>query len=75
MNKMVSIVWNDAQSIDAWTGIDDICGSLAEIHTLGFLIKKTRWSLTVALNHDISNDAYSCMIIIPKKWIKEIKEL
>lgn len=76
MKKLVYIEWLDAQSTDDWTGVDDIkADELATIHTYGQLIKKTKKSVTVALNHDVTNNNYSCFIAIPLGWIKKYKEV
>ncbi len=73
--KQVKIKWSDAQSIDEWTHSAELCGSLAIVNTMGFLVKSTKHSYTVALNYDETNDNYSCFIMIPKKSVKEFRLL
>ena len=64
------VIWNDAVSFDDWTDITEISTELAEIHTVGFLVSETQEVLSMALNYDKDNEGVSCMINIPKKWIK-----
>ena len=72
-SKYVKIHWRDAVSVDEWTSAADIVSESALIETLGILINETEEIITVALNHDQSNDSYSCFINIPKGWIVQRK--
>ena len=69
------IEWIDSVSDDAWRfeeGIDNKC---EEVETIGFLVKEDEKCVTIALNHGKTNDAYSCMITIPKCCIILIKPM
>lgn len=67
--KIVAIKWKDAQSVDDWTDSSAVCGELASITTVGVLVKTTKEAYSVALNYDLTNDKYSCIINIPKTWV------
>ena len=73
----VIIKWQDAESCDAWKGIEEVSSEykLAEIYTLGWLIKETKTLITVALSYDTDNDRVSSTITIPKKWTTEVRKL
>ncbi len=73
--KFVYIKWYDAQSVDSWTIESEVTPSLAEIVSVGILVKKTKDIVTVAVNKDTTNNAYSCIMNIPSKWISEYKLL
>jgi hypothetical protein len=73
--KIMKVVWFDAQSLDAWTAYEDTPSDLAEVISVGMLIKQTQKSITLALNNEITNGNYSCIMIIPRGWIKEFVEL
>lgn len=69
MNIML-IEWVDAESIDAWTEIDNLSQTLPTIKTVGFIVKQTKDLLTIALNYDADNQSVSCVMKIPNQWIK-----
>ncbi len=71
--KFVRIEWEDAVSIDAWTERSEIIPALHLIETVGILVDETDDVVTVALNHDASGDSFSCIINIPKPWIRSRK--
>jgi hypothetical protein len=71
--KFLKVHWHDAQSVDGWTFKSDIEPSLAMVVTLGHLVKEDVDTVVIALNHDETNDSYSCFINIPKKWIVQRK--
>ena len=73
--KIVYVIWQDAVSVDAWTEDYEIQPQLSEIHTCGILIKENKTTIVVGLNHDISENQYSCFMHIPKKWVVSIKHL
>lgn len=68
--KIVYVVWFDAVSVDDWTDVSEIRPELAEIHSAGLLVGETKDILSLAVNKDITNDKVSCIMNIPKKWIK-----
>ena len=68
------VKWVDAESIDEWTSQSDIDHDLPMIESVGFLVKKTKALVTLALNYDTANDSFSCIMKIPTGMIqKEIK--
>jgi hypothetical protein len=72
-NKIVLIEWIDAESEDSWTFSPDIDHGCALIKSVGWLINESKKTVTLALNHDTKNSAYSCIIKIPKGMIKSKK--
>lgn len=72
-NKIVLIEWIDAESIDEWTYSPDIDHGCALIKTVGWLLKESKKSVTIALNHDTKNESWSCLIKIPTGMIKSKK--
>lgn len=68
--KIIYIEWNDAVSADGWSDTSEIEPELALIVTVGILIKETDDIITVGLNQDITNEKHSCIMHIPKPWIK-----
>lgn len=73
--KLIYVIWNDAVSVDAWTDISEITPELAEIHSVGFLVCENKEVLTIALNVDTTNLSASCIMNIPKKWIRFRKNI
>lgn len=73
----VVVKWQDAESCDDWKGVEEVSDDykLADIYTLGFLIKETKNHIIVGLSCDIDNDRVSSTITIPKKWCCEIRKL
>ncbi len=68
--KIIYIEWNDAVSLDYWIDTSEIKPELALIISVGMLVMENKEIITIALNHDISNSKHSCIINIPKAWIK-----
>lgn len=68
--KIIYIEWNDAVSQDSWSDTKEIVPELALIVSVGILIKETEDIVTVALNQDVTNEKHSCIMHIPKAWIK-----
>lgn len=74
--KPVFVIWEDAFSIDEWTTREELLhGSSALVHTCGFLIEDNEHQVIVTLNHDISNDNVSCVMVIPKDMVRAIISL
>lgn len=71
--KYVYIEWNDAVSHDDWISEDSLDEGLPLIKTVGIYIKKNKDCYLVALNYDTTNKNYSCIINIPKAWVKTIR--
>jgi len=67
------VIWNDAYSEDDWTDESEVEKDQGVIvHSAGFLIKKTKTHIILALNHDVTNEKVSCTIYIPTKMVKKI---
>lgn len=69
------VEWIDAESIDEWTFNADVDHSIAPVKSIGWLIFESHESVTLALNWDTKNEAYSCMMKIPRGMIVKIKKL
>lgn len=67
--ELIAVTWKDACSHDPWTHVDEISSELSIIFTVGMLVKETDETITIALNHDVSSDSFSCFIHIPQAWI------
>lgn len=63
------VLWKDAVSEDAWKNVDEIHSHYHLIETVGFVVKESDEVLTIALNHDIESDNFSCTIHIPQAMI------
>lgn len=74
-HKIVLIEWNDAESIDAWTFENELDHEIAPAESVGWLLNESNESVTLALNHDIKNGSYSCIMKIPKGMIVSRKIL
>jgi len=75
--KAVRIIWHDSFSIDAWTPKELVIIETTEnmeCQTIGFLLKRTRESITVC--HTINTEGSVCGVIqIPRKCIVKIEYL
>jgi hypothetical protein len=72
----VFVIWEDAHSIDHWTDVSDIPDEKPTyIYSAGFLIEDRDDRLTLALNHDLTNDSISCVMVIPKDMVRAIVSL
>lgn len=69
--KVVLVEWQDAESFDPWIAIDEAPQELTVIKSVGFLIRETKDILTLALNHDVEGEEISCVMNIPRAWIKK----
>lgn len=67
--KLIFVKWIDAMSVDAWTPREDLKPELGEIHSVGIIVAEDSKTLTLALNFDITNDSFSCVMNIPKRCI------
>lgn len=63
------VLWQDAVSEDAWKHRSDISPHYHKIQSIGVLIAETDQVLTLGLNHDLTEDNFSCFIHIPKVMI------
>jgi len=74
-HPIVLVEWVDAESIDAWTSLDDVDHDIAPCLSVGFMVSKTKASVTLVLNHDQKNDNASCIMKIPTGMIVRMKIL
>jgi hypothetical protein len=68
-SAIVIVRWVDAHVDGSWEQETD--GKLADVTTVGFLVKETDESLVIAST--VSPPMHNCRITIPKAWIKERK--
>lgn len=72
----VFVIWDDAFSIDEWSSLQELKeakGTL--VHSVGFLVQRTEEYVVLALNHDTSNEAFSCIMYIPTNMVKAVVPL
>lgn len=74
-HPIVQIVWTDAESIDSWTEGHALDHKITEVYSVGYLINSDKEAVTLALNHDVKNDSYSCIMKIPMGMITQKKTL
>ena len=72
---VVHIRWVDPTSQDAWEDIKDFKEEAHVIDTVGFFLKETDSTLSLALNIDVEREGCSCVMSIPKVCIKKRKVL
>jgi len=75
MVEMVYVEWEDAQSIDDWTQIEDLSADLALVKTLGYLLKRTAKSIVVSVAWTPETKQSCCNLVIPKGCILKIKHV
>jgi hypothetical protein len=62
----VTVEWYDAVSEDAWKSVADL-PQLAKVQTTGFLVKKTKQTITICGSYH-GLEVGDC-ITIPRPWI------
>jgi len=65
------VQWIDAVSYDPWIHKDQIKGVPHVIESVGHFISENKEVLTIALNHDIEENNYSCIMHIPQAMIRK----
>lgn len=73
--KMVKVIWWDACSDDAWIRLIDVISHLTKITTVGYLIHKDKYVVTIARDFDLINIGFSGLIHIPVSGIVKISKL
>ena len=63
------IIWKDAASVDAWVNSEEITPSHHLIQTAGMLITEDSETVVIGLNHDLTENNWSCFMHIPKSLI------
>ena len=68
---LIEVKWQDHCSLDAWTNIDGIDSemSIAEVVTVGFLVKETKTALYVSSSIDNANRNICQTMCIIKKVV------
>lgn len=64
---LVWIEWADAQSVDAWSGVDALTQGSRSCVTVGFLVKETEHELYVSGTS--GGDEFCCTMIIPQSCV------
>lgn len=68
--------WLDACSLDDWAHESEMDLTAAVVHSAGIVISYDRKNgLRLALNHDTSNDNYSCSMLIPYGMIQTLRKI
>jgi len=72
--KSVQVTWTDSTSIDPWTDIEEIHTEPNIITSFGILVTSNSKCLVLALNMDVKEESVSCIMIIPRVNIIEIRQ-
>jgi hypothetical protein len=69
------VEWYDACSQDEWKESGEIDLSPEPVVSAGIVFEHNEEKITLALNHDCSNDSYSCLITIPIGMVSSIRKI
>lgn len=69
------VEWVDACSQDEWKPSSEIDLAPEYIVSCGIVFEHTDEKITLALNHDPTNDSFSCLMTIPTGMIVKLKEI
>lgn len=72
--KIVAVVWLDAIANAGWTEHDE-APEAVEIHSVGFLVKKTRTSVTLATSVGRCDSEHNATITIPRGMIQRMTDI
>ncbi len=72
MYSIARIVWLDAQGEDGWKSLQEVKDGphLAQIDSVGFVIREDDTSITLALAIDTTNENSGAYMTIPKSCIQ-----
>lgn len=75
--RMIYVEWYDptSETDNSWTPVSACVGHLAVCRSLGFLIKETELTITVAGHVDDDGSDFSGEINIPKACIISIRDI
>lgn len=68
--KIVAITWIDSHAYHGWQSLLEINEINEMCYTIGFLVKETSKSTTVASSYDPENNNFNGVISIPREAIK-----
>lgn len=72
----VVVEWKDAVSLDDWTNRAELDLPPADCLSVGIVVDwKPDVGLTIAVNHDVTNDNFSCIMLIPSGMIGRVRKL
>lgn len=72
---IVMVTWEDAAcDPDADSFLDDArdFGGLQTCDDVGFLVRKTKREVVLAVSRTVSDDTVRCSVTIPARWVKRI---
>ncbi len=74
--KIVLVKWDDACTINATMKVSEAKKEdLYLRESVGFLVKKGRYKITLSMTYDHADNNVDVITIIPRRWVKEIIEL
>lgn len=72
---IVIIEWVDSVRASDWTYIEDVDEKPMNCISVGFLLKETNDSVTIAQNYGLKPEQVCNLMTIPKRSIRSIKEI
>lgn len=73
--KIVIIDWVDSVRASDWTYIEDVDEKIMNCVSVGFLLKETDDSVTIAQNYGLKPEQVCNLMTIPKCSIRSFKEI
>ena len=73
--KKVIIDWVDSVRASDWTYTEDIDGKTMNCISIGFLLKETDDSVTIAQNYGLNPEQVCNLMTIPKCSIRNVREI
>lgn len=75
LSEVIIVRWRDANTRGGWGCKDEyLCHDVANVLTVGFLLRETKDIITVATNQGDFDDINQA-IAIPKEWCDEVVRL
>lgn len=73
--KPKMVIWEDALSNNEWTSKDKVLQEKPlEITDIGYIVKRDK-NCIIVVNQFSSDNDYGNRTVIPRKWVKKIKNL
>jgi hypothetical protein len=72
--ELVYVIWIDPHSIDPWTNIKELDGSIEECESIGWVVQESKKHISVSGVLGFTDEC-CCTMNIPKKCIISIKYL
>lgn len=73
--EIVIIEWVDSVRASDWTYVEDVDEKPMDCISVGFLLKETEDSVTIAQNYGLKPEQVCNLMTIPKRSIRSVKEI